>query len=56
MIEGFVSKITRHPPAHFQANGLVFNPPERLVFRDTVNDLALLALDPGELPDIGKTA
>jgi hypothetical protein len=56
VIEGFVNKITRDPPAHFQANDLVLNPLERLVFRDAVNDLALLALDPGELPDIGKTA
>ncbi len=55
VMEGFVNKVTCDPPAHFQVNNVMFNPLDRIVCRDAVNDLALLAIDPGELPDIGKT-
>jgi hypothetical protein len=55
VIDGFVKKVTDDPPAHFQINNLVLNPLNRIVFQDEENDLVVLALDPHELHNIGKT-
>lgn len=51
--DGFVKKVVNDPPAHFQINGLVFNPLKRIAFQDSVNDLVVLSIDPREVCDIG---
>jgi hypothetical protein len=55
VIDEFLRKVTADPRAHFQINNLVLNPLNRIVFQDAENDLVVLALDPKELVEIGRT-
>jgi Trypsin-like peptidase domain len=52
VVQGLAAKREAGEPAHFQIGALTINPHERIVYADKDHDVAVLAIDEAELPQV----